>query len=526
MIDTPNLKLPKYELDDMANLTDGYNAAMDILDGAVNSVEDKFPVTGANIADYTITAQNLANGSVDTNKLATASVTADKIADGAFTGDKFEAGTITTDLLADGAVTAEKLSENSVGADNIVNGSIGTDELANGSVTGDKLSNNSVNTDNIVGSSIGSNELADNSVTNAKIAAQSITLEKLNDSVYSNGIFAGSNKIPTSDDVYSVIASISDLTVNSLSYLKGKNCVWIGDSFTTGVGANPTSSRVSSVFCAKLGMKEFNYGVGSTGWIFEGSSGQNSPYITQVRNAHDGMSAADIENTAMVVIPGTSTDVSRGYAGSVIASAAVNCATEAIKLFPNAIVYVIPMIWDKALFTFTAYDTVVEICEAINKSALPVKLEEKSYTWLLGHPGYYSGDNVHPNNTGYAVWAQKMISSLLGSSEDVGYINSFTSSYGTWKTKVFYMKDGNVIMPSYKITGVSDPGGDVSIGTLPTYARPQFDMYAPLSSGGEAVGYVTYETNGNILMTHSERDATTRSYFNIGTAMWPIYGVR
>ena len=44
--------------------------------------------------------------------------------------------------------------------------------------------------------------------------------------------------------------------------------------------------------------------------------------------------------------------------------------------------------------------------------------------------------------------------------------------------------------------------------------------------GGEAVGYVTYQTNGVILMTHSARDATTRTYFNIGPSFWPIYGMR
>lgn len=312
---------------------------------------------------------------------------------------------------------------------------------------------------------------------------------------------------------------------NILSLYKGKNCVWVGDSFTTGVGADPNSKRVSTVFCNAMGMTEFNYGVGASGWVW--GTAANKPYITQVQNAYDAMTQEQRKNTAMVVLPGTSTDVSHGSSSHQIGAAATLCAKKASDLFPNAVIYVIPMIWDKALFTFTAYDATVEICDQINKAAIPrVKMDEDSYTWLLGRHEFYTSDNVHPNNTGYAVWAAKMISSLLGSANTAGYINSFTSDFGKWDKKTYYLKNGFVFMPGYKITGVSDAGGDKNIGTLPNNIRPAYNQTTVLSSGGEAVGYVTYQTDGVILMTHSARDSTTRSYFNIGPAFWPIYGVR
>lgn len=320
-----------------------------------------------------------------------------------------------------------------------------------------------------------------------------------------------------------VIASVNQL--NILSLYKGKNCVWVGDSFTTGVGADPRTKRVSTVFCNAMGMTEFNYGVGATGWIWGTTS--NTPYITQVQNAYDAMTQEQRENTAMVVLPGTSTDVSHGSSSKQIGAAATLCAKKASDLFPNAVIYVIPMIWDKALFTLAAYDTTVEICDQINKAAIPrVKMDEDSYTWLLGRYEFYTSDNVHPNNTGYAVWAAKMISSLLGSANTAGYINSFTSDFGKWDKKTYYLKNGFVFMPGYKITNVSDAGGDKNIGTLPKNIIPAYNQTTVLSSGGEAVGYVTYQTDGVILMTHSARDSTTRTYFNIGPAFWPIYGVR
>lgn len=324
-------------------------------------------------------------------------------------------------------------------------------------------------------------------------------------------------------DLSAAIAAMNQQ--NILSLYKGKNCVWVGDSFTTGVGADPTSKRVSTVFCKAMGMTEFNYGVGASGWIWGTAS--NKPYITQVQNAYDAMTQEQRKNTAMVVLPGTSTDVSHGSSSKQIGAAATLCAKKASELFPNAVIYVIPMIWDKALFTLNAYDTTVEICDQINKAAIPrVKMDEDSYTWLLGRYEFYTSDNVHPNNTGYAVWAAKMISSILGSANTAGYINSFTSDFGKWDKKTYYLKNGFVFMPGYKITNVSDAGGDKNIGTLPNNIRPAYNQTTVLSSGGEAVGYVTYQTDGVILMTHSARDSTTRSYFNIGPAFWPIYGVR
>lgn len=324
-------------------------------------------------------------------------------------------------------------------------------------------------------------------------------------------------------DLSAAIATMNQQ--NILSLYKGKNCVWVGDSFTTGVGADPRTNRVSTVFCNAMGMTEFNYGVGASGWIWGTTA--NKPYITQVQDAYNAMTPEQRKNTAMVVLPGTSTDVTHGSTSHQIGAAATLCAKKASDLFPNAVIYVIPMIWDKVLFTYNAYDATVEICDQINRAAIPrVKMDEESYTWLLGRYEFYTSDNVHPNNTGYAVWAAKMISSLLGSANTAGYINSFTSDFGKWDKKTYYLKNGFVFMPGYKITSVSDGGGDKNIGTLPNNIRPAYNQTTVLSSGGEAVGYVTYQTDGVILMTHSARDNTTRTYFNIGPCFWPIYGAR
>lgn len=84
MENTPNLNLPLYDLDDMANLDDGYNNAMRIIDNEIKEVNDKFPITSDNIGANSINTVNIANGAVTTDKIASAAVTLPKIASDAY----------------------------------------------------------------------------------------------------------------------------------------------------------------------------------------------------------------------------------------------------------------------------------------------------------------------------------------------------------------------------------------------------------------------------------------------------------
>lgn len=88
MIQTHNLQLEKYELDDAANLADGYNNSMDKLDEFAGEQANRFPIKSEDIGDGEVNTVDIANGAVTDNKLATAAVTTDKIANGAVTSEK------------------------------------------------------------------------------------------------------------------------------------------------------------------------------------------------------------------------------------------------------------------------------------------------------------------------------------------------------------------------------------------------------------------------------------------------------
>jgi acyl-CoA thioesterase-1 len=74
---------------------------------------------------------------------------------------------------------------------------------------------------------------------------------------------------------------------------------FLGDDWTSGAGASPTSKRFTTLVCAKLGLRELNFGLPGSGYAKQGPSGRE--YASQVAN----IVAA---RPAMVVISGGRND--------------------------------------------------------------------------------------------------------------------------------------------------------------------------------------------------------------------------
>lgn len=87
MQETSNFGLELYELDDMADLTDGYNKSMRTIDSAMQQIKEDaanmFPINTDDISNGAITEDKIATASITNTKLATGAVSLDKIAEGA-----------------------------------------------------------------------------------------------------------------------------------------------------------------------------------------------------------------------------------------------------------------------------------------------------------------------------------------------------------------------------------------------------------------------------------------------------------
>lgn len=175
--------------------------------------------------------------------------------------------------------------------------------------------------------------------------------------------------------------------------------VFIGDSYTSGVGGNGT--RWTSLVAAKLGWTEVNLGRGGTGYkATAGMAGCGKQFCPN----YDGMvAAAAAAKPDIVVVSGGRNDA--GVYPTEISAV----FTDLRKALPNAKIYAVsPLIDDNAAPAwFTQESMVVKAAvEAAGGTFLDIGQP------LTGHPELVSSDSVHPNAAGYQAIAAAMLAAL------------------------------------------------------------------------------------------------------------------
>lgn len=203
------------------------------------------------------------------------------------------------------------------------------------------------------------------------------------------------------------------LTDNQL--LPAKYAIWIGDSFTmAGSLGGDVDKRFSTLVTSRLGLQEKNYGVGSCGFI-RGTT----PYPDQLDNA-----IADFNNNGLdknlvkyIFISSCLNDINYGTRGQV-ATAARYLVTTANAQFPNAQIYITPLLW-----TWKIVPSGLRLMDYINEIQRATAYGERvhiinyGYEWLMGHPNfilYENGGDVHPTVFGHRIIANHIYSAVKG----------------------------------------------------------------------------------------------------------------
>ena len=300
MIQTPTIKLSKYELTDAANLADGYNNSMDILDETCAEMIARFPIQTDDIADRAVTSSKLNNGSVTTDKIVDANVTNSKLA----------SDSVTTDKIQSSAITNEKLAQNSVGTANIMNGSVDNNKLYDKSVTTNKLADGCVTTNKLADECVTTNNLADGCVTAAKLAEGSISIDNIPDGAIT-------------DD------KIANLTISKDKLNPKKIIVFIGDSYADGWTPDGTVTGLVQSLQSRLPLFTIVN-------VSEGGGGfKNGTFNSQLTTAIGKISVNDRQYVEKVIFAGgynDKVDTSSQETISNIASAAL----EVSSTFSNA----------------------------------------------------------------------------------------------------------------------------------------------------------------------------------------------
>ena len=166
---------------------------------------------------------------------------------------------------------------------------------------------------------------------------------------------------------------------------------FVGDDWTSGVGASSPAKRFTSLVSAALNLDEKNFGVAGSGYAKQGSSG-GGDYASQV-------AAVAAAHPAMVIVSGGRNDVTDNLAFA---------ATRARRLFqqlrlklPDATIVAVAPMWGDSPKT----KPLKQVAHLVRLAA-----EHAGATYLNvpdpihGHPGFMA-DPGHPDDQGYAAIA-------------------------------------------------------------------------------------------------------------------------
>ena len=370
MILTPTIGLSKYELTDAANLADGYNTSMDILDRLGAAMMARFPIKSDDIADRAVTSSKLNNGSVTTDKIVDANVTNSKLA----------SDSVTTDKIMSSAITNEKLAQNSVGTANIMNGSVDNNKLYDKSVTTNKLADGCVTTNKLADECVTTNNLADGCVTAAKLAEGSISIDNIPDGAIT-------------DD------KIANHTISKDKLNPKKIIVFIGDSYAVGWTPDGTITGLVQSLQSRLPLFTIvNVSAGGAGF-------KNGTFNSQLTSAIDKISVNDRQYVEKVIFAGGYNDHVETSSQETINNIA-SAALEVSSTFSNATMSLafIGNIREHASTGVHAPNTKKSVLNAYKdwKSGAKqsnVVLLTNMFNCLFRND-FFASDGVHPNSNG------------------------------------------------------------------------------------------------------------------------------
>lgn len=301
---------------------------------------------------------------------------------------------------------------------------------------------------------------------------------------------------------------------------KGKNILFIGDSWTVGTGAtNRDTEKFSTVLSRDLGMIEKNYGVGAAGYA--------RPYTfqQQAETAISSLTPEERENTNIIMIVGGVNDLRN------IATETFSDVTDAARLlvstlkpaFPNAIIcFAVNMI--PVGQTTTMIDWIQSLQQYIlTIHDAPVILFDSFTELCISNVEIFAGDMLHPNTDGHSLIAGYLRNGILGGSNDsmfryIGRIDLTRAGY-SFTSGGHIFSDGRMVhFEQTDIVSVAE-AGQVLIGTVPEGCRPLNNVNFPIyfSTSG-IIGSGVLTAAGNL---YTNQNIAQSGYFMLPPFSFP-----
>lgn len=331
---------------------------------------------------------------------------------------------------------------------------------------------------------------------------------------------------PSSDGAASGIAATPKLVADSTegldklhtlqkSRFKGKTVITIGDSIMLGTGTTGTGNALYSQIGNLLGATVYNYAENNAGFTTLGSGSRKANYAMQLNAAYVDHPDADV-----IIVSGGSNDAT---VNSDIYTAAKSALQYAVTSFKNAVVYVAPLQYGACQGTNSIVNgnngRNVNVIQDISKAALETGCMLINHCWemMIGQTDLLS-DDIHPNNSGALLQAQKIVMGMYGYDYRPSYSDGASSDSTTLDELRVNCVDGIVTFNGV-IKTTKQVNGFTTLFDLPKYAS------RALNTGiaayiGESWTYVALFQNGTRIMTTSTINSGTTIY--ITPQSWPI----
>ncbi|MBP5433246.1 SGNH/GDSL hydrolase family protein [Ruminococcus sp.] len=275
--------------------------------------------------------------------------------------------------------------------------------------------------------------------------------------------------------------SIADIPHNLYSKAeKGKNIVFIGDSWTVGSGADdPDTEKFSTVLCESLGMNEINLGVSGSGFA------RPTPFQDQA-DAAILLPVADRRNTNIIMIVGGMNDL-RHTDDETFAQASAGISgliSTLVPYFPNAVICF-------AINTIP-YETTATMRDWIERMKQYITARTKAHAILfdtftqifISNVNLFAPGLINPTTYGHARIAGYLKNALLGGVyanplRDTDEITWTRTGYSTGSGGHIYTDGKFVYVEQTRIDMASETGSHIC-GSVPSGLIPARNVYFPI----------------------------------------------
>lgn len=308
---------------------------------------------------------------------------------------------------------------------------------------------------------------------------------------------------------------IADLPHNLFSKAeKGKNIVFIGDSWTVGSGADdPDTEKFSTVLCRSLGMNEINLGVSGAGFA------RPTPFQDQA-DAAVLLSASERRNTNIIMIIGGMNDLryTNDETFAQMSAAVSGLISTLVPYFPNAV-----LCFGINTIPYETTATMLEWMERIKqfitaRTTGPVILFDTFTQMFTGNASLFAAGLVNPTTYGHARIAGYLKNALLGGIyanplRDTDEITWTRTGYSTAGGGHIYSDGKFVYIEQTGINMASETGSHIC-GSVPSGLIPARNVYFPIFHTSDGlIGNGVINSSGGVYI--NQTTAHDSAYFGL-----------